>query len=134
MKPVEGVSTMEITEVAVSKCLINLWVNKSQGPDMFRPMVLKSTAVAWVYPLTKLFNQSIITGSLLNDWKKANVSPIHKKGSRSDAGNYRPVSLTSVPCKMLESLMRDRIVNHLEVNNLFSEHHQIGRASCRERV
>ena len=44
----------------------------------------------------------------------ANVTPIFKKGNKNDAGNYRPVSLTSVPCKVLESIMKDAIVDYLE--------------------
>ena len=48
----------------------------------------------------------------------ANVRPIFKKGSRKEAGNYRPVSLTSQVCKLLESVIRDAIVDHLETNGL----------------
>ena len=49
-----------------------------------------------------------------DDWRKANVSPLFKKGSRSQASNYRPASLTSQICKVFESLMRDVLVKHLE--------------------
>ena len=52
----------------------------------------------------------------LADWKVANVSPIFKKGAKSDLANYRPVSITSVCCKTFESLLRDSIVRHLEEN------------------
>ena len=54
------------------------------------------------------------------EWKHANVSAIFKKGKRTAPQNYRPVSLTSVVCKVLESLIRDSIVNHMSENNLFS--------------
>ncbi len=54
------------------------------------------------------------------DWKKANVCPIFKKGSRKTPNNYRPVSLTSTACKVMEKLMRDGMLNHMNVNNLFS--------------
>ena len=53
-----------------------------------------------------------------DDWKLANVTPFLKKGSKSLPCNYRPISLTSVVCKMLETLIRDKLVNHLEENNL----------------
>jgi len=49
-------------------------------------------------------------GYLPDDWKLAEVTAIYKKGSKSDAGNYRPVSLTSVCCKVLESILRDHIM------------------------
>jgi hypothetical protein len=53
-------------------------------------------------------------------WKAANVTPIFKKGSKADPGNYRPVSLTSVCCKLFESILRDALMNHLISNNLLS--------------
>jgi len=55
------------------------------------------------------------------DWKRANVNPIHKKGSHAKADNYRPVSPTSVGCKILESIIRDELVNHLEKNGLIRD-------------
>jgi len=98
-------NVIEINKDAVLKCLNKLKESKSPGPDSIHPLVLKGTAEAWDYPLSVLFHQSVATGRLLSNWKNANVAPIHKKGSRSEAGNYRPVSLASVPCKMLESLI-----------------------------
>jgi hypothetical protein len=55
------------------------------------------------------------------DWKHAIITPIYKKGKRSDPGNYRPVSLTSVPCKVLESIIKDSIMEHLLSNKLINE-------------
>ena len=55
-----------------------------------------------------------ITGELPLDWQKANVTPIFKTGSRSDPANYRPVSLTSIPCKMLDHIIHTNIMRHLE--------------------
>ena len=56
----------------------------------------------------------------LLDWKMAKVTPIYKKGSKNDAGNYRPVSLTSVPCKVLESIMKDVMVDYLESTGFYN--------------
>ena len=69
-------------------------------------------------PFAILFNKSLQEGSVPSDWRSANVVPIFKKGSRSDPSNYRPVSLTSIPCKIMESLIKDCIVQHLHDNNL----------------
>ncbi len=51
-------------------------------------------------------------------WKTATVCPIFKKGTKGDRGNYRPVSLTSMVCKLLESIIKDKITEHLIENNL----------------
>ena len=54
-------------------------------------------------------------------WRSANITPIYKKGKKTEAGNYRPVALTSVCCKLLEHLVRDEITEHLESNRLLQE-------------
>ena len=72
------------------------------------------------------------TGQVPSDWKVANVTPIYKKGSKAEAGNYRPVSLTSICCKMMESIIRDDVVEHLTQNRLIhsSQHGFIKNKSC----
>ena len=59
-------------------------------------------------------------GRVPEDWKMENVTPIFKKGSKGDPGKYRPVSLTSVCCKMMESIIRDAITEHLDMNKLIN--------------
>jgi len=106
----------------VLKCLSTLNGNKSSGPDEMPPIIFKRTATSWMYPLKTLLHRSIDPGTLPIDWKKANITPIFKKGSKTDAGNYRPVSLTSVPCKIIETIIRRHIVKHVERSRLFSRH------------
>ena len=67
-----------------------------------------------------------------NIWKTANVTPIYKKGSRSDCGNYRPISLTSILCKVLEALIRDHMVDYIKRNHLITacQHGFVGGRSC----
>ena len=65
------------------------------------------------YPLYLIYSKSLELGILPSDWKLGEVTAIYKKGPTSDRGNYRPVSLTSVCCKLLESLIRDHIMNYL---------------------
>jgi hypothetical protein len=95
-------------------------------------MLLKELLDQIKEPLAKIFNKSINTGIMPEDWKTANVTPIFKKGSKSDPANYRPVSLTSVCCKLLESLIRDRLMHHLETNGLIegSQHGFVPGRSC----
>ena len=71
-------------------------LDKSPGPDNLHPRVLKECAAELARPLTLLFKISMKDGTLPQAWKEANVTPIFKKGTRSDASNYRPVSLTSL--------------------------------------
>ena len=95
-----------VTEGDVSKCIDKLKVNKSPGPDTISPRIFKEGKNELVKPLTSIFNKSLQSGSMPDEWKLANVTPIFKKGSKSLPSNYRPISLTSVVCKVLETLIR----------------------------
>ena len=64
--------------------------------------------------LTAIFSQSIQTGEMPIQWKKTWIAPVFKKGGRSDPANYRPVSLTSIACKMLEHILCTHIRRHLD--------------------
>ena len=66
------------------------------------------------------------------DWKCGNITPIFKKGPKSNPGNYRPVSLTSIPCKLLESIIKDKVTQHLYDNCLInsSQHGFMRKRSC----
>ena len=67
---------------------------------------------------THLFQQSIDSGDIPKEWTLANISPLFKKGDRSLACNYRPVSLTCVPCKLLEHIVCSNIMAHLALMNI----------------
>ena len=67
-----------------------------------------------------IFQASLDKMSLPNIWKTANVSSIFKKGHRSDPSNYRPISLTCVACKIMESIIKDVVMTYLLENNLLS--------------
>ena len=95
--------------------------NKSPGPEGWPVLALKETAQELHVPLTILFNKSLKSSSIPDVWKQAFVTPIHKKGDRSKAENYRPISLTSTIGKILESIIRDQIYQYLTTNNLLVE-------------
>ena len=105
---------------------------KSAGPDGIPPQILSIAAKELAIPLRNLFQLSLNTGKLPLEWKKANVSPIHKKGPRTTPNNYRPVSLTSVTCKVMEKLVRKAVMTHLEENEIISkdQHGFISGRSC----
>jgi hypothetical protein len=72
-------------------------------------------------PLTIIFNVSKDTGIVPNIWKLGNIVSLFKKGAKTDPGNYRPVSLTSIICKLMEKLVKNQIVSHMTKNKLFSK-------------
>jgi len=77
-------------------------------------LLLIETQELIAYPLLLLFNQSLRESSVPQDWKQANVTPIFKHGNRNKVENYRPVSLTSLICKIFKSIICDTIMQHLE--------------------
>ena len=102
----DELSIIEVTEEEVNKLLKNLVPDKSPGPDNIHPRVLKECADQLSSPLRILFCTSLKEGKIPESWKEANVTPIFKKGAKSKVENYRPISLTSVCCKLLERLVR----------------------------
>ncbi|CAM4403626.1 unnamed protein product [Lepidochelys kempii] len=84
------------------------------GPDALHLRVLKELADVIAEPLAIIFENSWRSGEVQDDWKKANVVPIFKKGKEEDLGNYRPVSLISVPRKIMEHVLKESILKHLE--------------------
>ena len=91
--------TITVTAEMVLKEIRELNVNKSCGPDEIHPKMLKELADFISVPITILLNKTIQDGEIPDDWKKANVSAIFKKGAKGLAENYRPISLTSLVCK-----------------------------------
>ena len=102
------------------------------GIDGVHPLILKNCASTLSEPLSLLFKKSLRTSELPQQWKSANVTPLFKKGSRSDPSNYRPVSLISIPCKILEGTIRKQLYSHLESQKLLSAHQHgfVARKSC----
>jgi Reverse transcriptase (RNA-dependent DNA polymerase)/Endonuclease-reverse transcriptase len=128
----EELQDIEITADKVRKQLKKLKPASAPGPDGIGSMVLRELADQIKDPLAAIYRKSIDSGVVPDDWKSAHVTPIYKKGSKSDPANYRPVSLTSVCCKVLEGLIRDQLMEHLVTNNLVeeSQHGFIPGKSC----
>ena len=102
--------------------------NKSPGVDGIPPKLQKEIIEQISTPLAKLFNLSLEEGIVLSEWKGANITPLFKKGSRNQPENYRPVSLTSVVCKLLDTLIRDHMVEFLVKHK--SQHGFLKARSC----
>ena len=112
---------LEITKEIVAKKLINLNIHKSPGPDKLHPRVFKELAQELAEPLFLILKSSLKLGKIPSAWKLASITPIYRnKGDKQCAENFRPVSLTSIACKLMESIIRDAMLNFLKYNGSLS--------------
>ena len=106
--------------------------SNSTGPDGISVNLLQKLENELTKPLKLIFLKSISSGEVPQDWKDANVIPIFKKGGKSNPGNYRPISLTSIVGKLLETLIKETLMDHLLKNELIrnSQHGFLPNKSC----
>ena len=116
------IDAISVSPADVLHELKSLRTDKACGPDSIPAYLLKQGAEELCVSLSRLFQHSIASGSLPNDWTVANVVPVYKRGDRSDPNNYRPISLTSVLVKMLERIICRHLVQSLECSDCFSVH------------
>ena len=112
--------TWFIKEEDVLTVLRQLTVVESPGFDSIHPRFLRQACETIAYPLTKLFNHSIKCQTIPDEWKKVKISVLFKKGDKCVAGNYRLISLTSVVCKIMEKFLRGHVMNHMKMNDFFT--------------
>ena len=113
-QPYEEMPEIIISPAGVEKLLQSIDPSKATGPDNISNQALKIAAVEFSPILCFIFQQSIDTGNMPADWQRANITPIYKKGATTDPANYRPISLTSVCCKLLEHIIDSQLMKHLE--------------------
>ena len=113
---------LEISYEAVLSSLRALKSASSAGPDGVHPHLLKSCAEAFALPLAIIFGESLRSGFVPSCWRRSLISPLFKSGTRCSPSNYRPVSITSVPCKTMERIIGNHITAFLETNSLLSPH------------
>ena len=128
----ERLGQLVVTPEVVASKINNMKENKSPGVDGISPKILKETVEQISTPLAHVFNMSLQEGIVPLEWKEANIIPLFKKGSRNKSVNYRPVSLTSVICKLLETIMRDHMMDFLVKHKLInpSQHGFLKARSC----
>ena len=109
---------------------------KSQGPDLIHPRILKELANELCRVICHFYQQSLAQGILPDDWKTGNICPLLKKNGRSLPSNYRPVSLTSICCKLLEHIFCSNLMKHLDSNNILTDHQHAFRKgrSCETQL
>ena len=127
-----ALTSVSFTSENVSEKISKLKSTSAPGMDKMYPRLLKEAVEFLCHPLTIIYTRSLEEGVVPDDWRCANITPVFKSGSRFSAGNYRPISLTSIICKLMESIIRDAIVNHLAINNLIrsSQHGFMANKSC----
>lgn len=106
----------------VRKALQTLNTNKSKGPDSIPAIVLKTCAPELAPVLNKLFQLSYKHGIFPSLWKQVHVFPIPKKGDKSDPSNYRPIAISSLLSKVMETIITHQLLSYLETNQLLSDH------------
>jgi len=104
-------SDVEFNDFSIFKALDKLNIYKSPGPDGLHPRILFETRNVISIPLRIISEASMNMKQLPKDWINANIFVVHKKGNKSDLSNYRPISLTSIACKVIEGFIRDHMYN-----------------------
>ena len=102
------------------KKLKDLNINKSPGPDKIKSRIFVKLVDSIAPSLSIIFQNSYNTGTVPSSWKEANITPIFKKGDKKDPEYYRLVSLTSILCKVMESILKDYLLDFLRENNVLS--------------
>ena len=121
---------LQLTTEEVARTLLALGSTKATGPDEIPSRLLKDTACQIAPSLTQIFNKSLCLGEVPDEWKLANIVPIHKKGDKSQVENYRPISLLSIMSKVLERCVLRNIRDHLQQLINDSQHGFTPGKSC----
>jgi len=114
-------SLLPVSSALVQDLISSLDTKKSIGVDNIPAQILKDTCDIIAPQLTFIFNLCINSGQFVDDWKIARVTPIFKKGSKSDLNNHRPVSVLPVLSKSFEKIVFDQLYDYLNSNNLLEE-------------
>ena len=114
---VPPLSRATINQKQVTEKIGSIQVKKSAGPDNVNPKLLKLAGNVIVPSLTRLYQHSLEDETVFSQWKSARVTPIHKGDEEIDPVNYRPISLFSIPSKILESVVNDALVTHVFASN-----------------
>ena len=119
LEPTDSLFSLQIPSVnTVFSFLSKIDEKKATGLDRIPSNLLKMAASIVAPSLTSIFSKSILTGIYPNDWKAAKVTPLFKKGLKSDPNNYRPISVIPVVSKVLEKIVYNQLYHYLDDNKL----------------
>lgn len=111
---------IDFSQSVIIKAIKKLKASGSAGPDLFPALFWRNAAPGVALPLSIIFSNSFALSTLPDEWRLATVIPVFKKGSPSNPNNYRPISLTCIPCKIMESIIKDHMINFLNSNDILS--------------
>ncbi|EFA12429.1 hypothetical protein TcasGA2_TC005240 [Tribolium castaneum] len=117
-----GLSYINFTPDLVKSQLCAIKLNTAPGPDQIPPKLLRTCAASLSGPLAKMMTKSFLQGTLPYEWLQATITPLYKSGDKLDPANYRPVSLTSTCCKIMEKVIVKELLTYMRKNNLIPEH------------
>jgi len=129
----ECLDSIEISDDDVMSAIDKLNNKLSSGPDGLLPFLFKQLKFTLNKPLAFVFNQLLAVGVVPDDWKKATIIPVHKKGATGIMSNYRPISLTSVLSKIMERIIVNKIYKFLTAHSVLhrAQHGFVrGRSVC----
>ena len=109
-----------VPKTFIERELRSLNRNKATGINNLNAGLLRYVASVIAAPLSFLINLSLQTGIVPLNWKVVQVIPLYKKGDKTEASNYRAISILPILRKVLERSVHYQLVNYLEQNNLFS--------------
>jgi len=118
----ESLTSVSFTASKVFRKLGFLTPGTTPGPDCIQATLLKHASESLALPLAQLYQSLFNSSEIPKQWKLAMVAPVFKKGKSTDVSNYRPISLTSLCCKLMESIIKDDILAHLLSKGLISRH------------
>jgi len=116
-----NLSNIYFTTENVIRTIKKLKPNTSAGPDQCPSNLYRNLVESISSPLAALFECLFINSYVPKDWRSASITPLHKKGSRTDPSNYRPISLTCVCCKLMESIIKQQLLYYLNEHKLISK-------------
>ena len=134
--PYGAMPEIDIHVNGVAKLLRGIKAHKATGPDVNPARLLKEAVDQLASIMTIIYRASLQQATVPEEWKKAKVVPIFKKGDHSAASNYRPVSLTSIVSKVMEHITSSQVMRHLDINDVLhdAQHGFRKRRSCETQL
>ena len=128
-------SDIEVNKVKIKDAIDHLREFSAPGPDNVTNKIIVELKNEISFPLAILFRKSLDESCIPDEWRLSNVTPVYKKGSKAEPGNYRPVSLTSNTCKLMERVINETLGEYLGQNVLKNTQHGFRRGrSCQTNL